>query len=288
MTHARPQPSGIHTKGQTQTDLPSISVQDLTRLFEPVRIRRIEVIFSALGGLVPGKDAVLDDDEEFEEEQDEPFERVTRGRVALDNISFEAKGGECLGIVGPPLSGKSILMRILAGLAPPTSGRVVIRGRVAPALGSAMDLFPRFGRVKGTLPSYAALVGIPPRLARARFPEIMDFLGSTELAKRHVSSLSKGERWSLILTLALHVDADVVLIDGATPLDPFGTACRERLIVLKHSGVLVILTGQTVESVSWLADRVIQIESGGVVGEERIDPSYEIDPEASVDTRIPT
>lgn len=254
-----------------ETREPSVSVEDVSRIYEPIRVRRIEVIFSVLGGIVPGEDAVPEDEEEFEIEDEAP-ERVTSGeRVALENVSFAVSGGSCLALVGPPRAGKSVLMRVIAGLAPPTSGRVVVHGRVAPALASTIGMFPRFGRVAGAVPALAALLGISSRTARHKFGEMIAFMDSADLPRKHVVRLSKPDRLSLILTLALHVDADVVLIDAAIPRGPFGEACRERLIELKRAGVLVILTGPTVESVSWIADRVIHMKRGKVVGEERVE-----------------
>jgi lipopolysaccharide transport system ATP-binding protein len=251
---------------------PAISVQKVTCRFEPVRVRRIESLFAVLGGIVPGE--FSQDLEDDLEEDEEPREPAARSTFVLTDVSFEAAGpGACVAVVGPALSGKSLLMRVLAGLTPPTSGQVVIHGRVAPALLGTLRLFPRYGRVKRTLPSLAALLGIHPRVARSRFPEIADFAGGEEIGKRHVSLVSKPERWGLTLGLALHADADIVLVDPVPSDGRLGDMCRERLLELKRAGALIVLTSRTVESISWIADRVIHLDNGSVVADTPITPS---------------
>lgn len=256
----------------SEVQAPAISVQDVTCRFEPVRVRRVESLFALLGGLVPG-DVGQDLEDELEEDE-EPSEPVSRTEFVLGDVSFEVAGrGTCVAVVGPALSGKSLLMRVLAGLMPPTSGQVVIHGRVAPALRGSLRLFPRYGRVKGTLPSFAALLGIHPRVARSRLREIADFVGDDQIGKRHVRLVSKSEKWGLALALALHADADVVLVDPVPSTGRLADACRRRLLELKRDGALIVLTARTAEAVSWIADRAIHLENGSLVGDTLIEPS---------------
>jgi ABC-type polysaccharide/polyol phosphate transport system ATPase subunit len=255
--------------------LPYVSVEHVSRRYEPIRVRRIEHIFAVLGGIVPGEGGNFEDEEEdLLEEEEQDVERVSQARIALDDVSFEARGGSCLALIGPAGSGKSVLAKIIAGLAPPTSGRVVVHGRVAAAIDSSAGLFPRTGRVRAGLPLFAGFHGIPPRLARRHMQEIADFLVWPDLRKQHMSLLTTKHRRSLMLTLALLVEADIVLIDGAMPPGPT-VKWQERMLELKRSGVLLIVTGQSVEAVSWIADRVIHLERGVIIGDERIDPTNE-------------
>lgn len=258
-------------------DQPYISVENVSRRYEPVRVRRIEYVFAVLGGIVPGEGAGFEDEEEdLLEEDDEEVEGVSRTRVALDDVSFEAAGGSCVALIGPARAGKSVLMRIIAGLAPPTNGRVVVHGRVAAALDSSVRLFPRGVRKMGAgLPIFAGFHGIPPRIARKHLQEVVDFLDWPDLRKEYISLVTRKHRRSLMLTLALHVDADIVLIDGAIPVGAKTVDWQERMLELKRTGVLLIVTGRDVESVSWIADRALHMKRGVIVGDERIVPTNE-------------
>lgn len=258
-------------------DQPYVSVENVSRRYVPVRVRRIEHVFALLGGIVPGEGAGFEDEEEdLFEDDDEDVERVDRTRVALDDVSFEAAGGSCVALVGPARAGKSVLMRIIAGLAPPTNGRVVVHGRVAASLDSSVRLFPRGVRRMGAgLPLLAGFHGIPPRIARKQLQEVVDFLDWPDLRKEYISLVTRKHRRSLMLTLALHVDADIVLIDGAIPVGEKTVDWQERMLELKRAGVLLIITGRDVESVSWIADRAVHMERGVVIRDERIVPTNE-------------
>ena len=255
--------------------LPYVSVEQVSRRYEPVRVRRIEHVFAKLGGIVPGEGANLEDEDEELFDDDEPeVERVREARLALDGVSFDVTAGSCVGLVGPPGAGKSVLTRIIAGLSPPTSGRVVVHGRLSAALDSSVGLFPRTGRLG--MPLFAGFHGISPRIARRHLQDVADCLDWPTLNKQYMGLMTRKHRQALMVTLALNVDADIVVIDTTMPVVVRTTHIwQERMLELKRAGVILIVTGPDVESVSWIADRVIQLEDGVIVGDERIVATHE-------------
>lgn len=260
----------LHDRHQHDDHLPYVSVEHLSRRYAPVRVRKIEHVFAKLGGIVPGEGANLEDEEDdiFDDEEPE-VERAQEPRVALDDVSFDARGGSCVGLVGPTGSGKSVLMKIIAGLAPPTSGRVVVHGRLAAAIDSSIGLFPRTGKVGAGLPLFAGFHGISPRTARRHFQDVADSMELPNLRKQYMGLMTRKHRQALMVTLALNVDADIVLIDTSMPVIVRTTSIwQERMLELKRQGVLLIVTGPDADSVSWIADRVIRLERGVIVSDE--------------------
>jgi ABC-type polysaccharide/polyol phosphate transport system ATPase subunit len=254
---------------------PLVRAEHVSRRYTPQKPRRIEYFFAKFGGIEPGEATLFEDEEEDEFLQDvaeaQP-ERPTRDFVALDDVSFVAEGGSCLALVGPTRAGKSLVLKIVAGLVPPTSGRVVVRGRVAPALDAAVALLPRRGSLARNLMPYAALLGLSARDVRRRLPEIFDFTGDPALRDLYIGGTDRGRRRMTLLALTLTSDAEVVLYDSAFSPDAFGERCRERLWQHRQAGKVVIVAARDVTSVETLADRIIYLERGRVVGEERHDP----------------
>src|SRR2546427_12798962 len=103
-----------------QPDHPYVAVDRLSRHYDPPSSgSRLEHLFARFGGIEPGE-ALLDDDEDddvLEQDVDDvEGERADRHIVALDGVSFHADGGSCVAFIGPPAAGKSVLLKVIAGL----------------------------------------------------------------------------------------------------------------------------------------------------------------------------
>ncbi len=162
------------------------------------------------------------------------FEGVTAGYgdvVALDNLTLEAASGELLVLVGPSGSGKSTALRVLAGLQPPTAGRVVIGGR------DVTSAPPHERRVAMVFQDYALYphltvrdnLAFGPRLRReadanARITRVAQQLGLADLLGRYPDQLSGGQQQRVAVARAMVREPDVYLMDE--PLSNLDTQLR--------------------------------------------------------------
>lgn len=133
---------------------------------------------------------------------------------ALRSISFEVNRGECLGIVGRNGAGKSTLLQILAGTLSPSSGEVLINGRVAALLELGSGFNPEFiGRENVML--NGTILGLSEKEVMQRFDAIAAFADIGEFIEQPVKTYSSGMTLRLAFAVMAHVDADVLIIDEA-------------------------------------------------------------------------
>jgi energy-coupling factor transporter ATP-binding protein EcfA2 len=253
-------------------DGPLLSIEGISKEYAPLGSQRIQRMFAYLGGITPDEnlldEEVEDEDDEFETE---PMDRSGLGKVVVNDVSLTAHGGSCVALEGPPRAGKSLLLKISAGLVPPTRGRVVVRGLVAPALDAAAAVLPKGVRFGTALPVVAGMVGVPPALVRKRWPEICDLLELPRLGRTFTSSLDGRRRGEVLLATMLALDPDVLLLDTTIPSGPQGERFLERLLELRRTGSLIVAATHDAYSLELAPDRVVRMRRGRIVGDEPYD-----------------
>ena len=203
---------------------------------------------------------------------------------ALDHISFSVNKGEFIAIIGPSGSGKSTLLHILGGVDKPTSGKVfmndhdvyvqndeqlaIFRRRQVGLIYQFYNLIPVLNVVENmTLP--LKLDG--QKVNEERVNELLDLLGLAERRKHLPSQLSGGQQQRVSIGRALINAPALVLADEPTGnLD--SKSSQEIIGLLKHSNkkygqTLIVITHD--ENITLQADRIIRIEDGQVVSDER-------------------
>ena len=203
---------------------------------------------------------------------------------ALDHISFSINKGEFIAIIGPSGSGKSTLLHILGGVDKPTSGKVfmndhdvyvqndeqlaIFRRRQVGLIYQFYNLIPVLNVVENmTLP--LKLDG--QKVNEERVNELLDLLGLVERRKHLPSQLSGGQQQRVSIGRALINAPTLVLADEPTGnLD--SKSSQEIISLLKHSNkkygqTLIVITHD--ENIALQADRIIRIEDGQIVSDER-------------------
>jgi lipopolysaccharide transport system ATP-binding protein len=190
----------------------------------------------------------------------------------LRDVSFELPPGSSLGIVGQNGAGKSTLLKLGARVIDPTAGSVRVNGRVSALLELGVGFHPELtGRENVFL--YGSLVGIPRAVMHQRFDEIVAFSEIERFIDMPVKFYSSGMYLRLAFAVAIHVEADVLLIDEVFAVGDasFQQKCIERIQALQNSGVTTLFVSHNAGLVRQMCQQALWIEDGHVVGFDAAD-----------------
>ena len=185
---------------------------------------------------------------------------------ALDQISFDLKRGETLGIIGRNGAGKSTLLQIVSGTLQPSTGSFSCSGRVAALLELGAGFNPDFtGRENARL--NAAIYGLSESEIEHKMPEIIEFSGIGEFIDRPVRQYSSGMFVRLAFSVIVHVDPDILIIDEALAVGDvlFSQKCMRFLEEFKQRGSILFVSHDA-GAVSLLCDRVLWLDGGRQMG----------------------
>ena len=190
-------------------------------------------------------------------------ERSFESLWALDGVSFEVAQGEVFGIIGPNGAGKSTLMKIMARVLPPTEGRVVVRGSVAPMI----ELGAGFNNDQTGLENiimYGTLLGRTPDHMRSRAEEIAAWADLSDYIDVPLRSYSSGMLARLAFSIATDIEPDVLVVDEVLSVGDAAFQIRsgDRMRALIDRGASVVLVSHNLDTVIELADRAMWLDHG--------------------------
>lgn len=181
---------------------------------------------------------------------------------ALQDVSFEVKKGETVGIIGRNGSGKSTLLQLLCGTLNPTSGSIQIKGRIAALLELGAGFNPEFSGRDNVFMN-ATLLGLTQDQTSARLDKILSFADIGDFIDQPVKTYSSGMFVRLAFAVIAHVDADILVIDEALAVgDVFFTQkCMLFLKKFQQNGTVIFVTHDT-SSVLALCNKAIWLNKG--------------------------
>lgn len=185
---------------------------------------------------------------------------------ALREVTLDLAPGDILGLVGPNGSGKTTLLKLLAGITRPTEGSVEVRGRVVSLLEAASAFHPELtGRENIVLAG--VIQGARRRVMQQRVDSIVAFAGLESFADVPLKRYSTGMHVRLALSVALHVDGDVVLIDELLSAADaaFQRRCVSRLAAMAAQGCGAMLASHDRGLVRSSCSQALLLDSGRVV-----------------------
>ena len=186
---------------------------------------------------------------------------------ALQDVSFEINRGEVLGIIGRNGAGKSTLLKVLSRITEPTSGRVIINGRIASLLevgtGFHQDLTGR-----ENIYLNGAILGMSKAEIRAKFDEIVDFAEIERFLDTPVKRYSSGMYVRLAFAIAAHLEPEILIIDEVLAVGDvvFQKKCLGKMQNAADSGRTVLFVSHNMQTIAGLTERAILLQSGRVVG----------------------
>lgn len=183
---------------------------------------------------------------------------------ALNDISFEVKKGEPVGIIGRNGSGKSTLLQVICGTLTPTSGIVQTKGRIAALLELGSGFNPEFtGRENVYL--NGSVLGLTTEEINARFNDIVAFADIGEFIEQPVKTYSSGMLVRLAFAVVAHVDADILVIDEALAVGDtvFTQKCMRFLRRFMESGTILFVS-HAIDSVNNLCKSAVWLDHGSM------------------------
>lgn len=197
---------------------------------------------------------------------------------AIRGVSFVARQGEAIGVIGKNGAGKSTLMRAIAGLLPPAQGRVYAEG-LPTLLGVNSALVKSLPGARNIELGLLAL-GLTPAEVAEKFDDIVEFSGIGDAVNLPMRSYSSGMGARLKFAIASSVPREILLIDEAlaTGDGEFLKRSAERIQRLRDEADTIFLVSHSMSSVKETCDRVIWLDDGLIIADGHPDdiiPEYE-------------
>ena len=198
-------------------------------------------------------------------------QRLLSGRVraedfwALRDISFEVPEGESLALIGHNGSGKSTMLKVIAGILRPSSGTVRQRGRIAGLLELGAGFHQELtGRENVYL--NAAFLGLSRRDTDRVYDEIVRFAELEDFMETAVKFFSSGMLVRLGFAVAAHVDPGIILIDEVLAVgdEQFQARCLDRVRTFQREGRTIVFVSHALDLVRQLCDRAVMLDHGVV------------------------
>lgn len=197
--------------------------------------------------------------------------------TAVNNLNLDVAKGEIFGFVGPNGAGKTSTMKIIAGLMPPTSGKVYVDGvdavnesrKVKEKIGYMPDFFGVYDdlKVKEYLEFYASIYGINGKESRKVCGDLLELVDLTSKENAYVDSLSRGMKQRLCLARSLVHNPELLILDEpASGMDPRARfEMKDILRTLKDMGKTIIISSHILPELAELCSTIGIIERGNIV-----------------------
>jgi lipopolysaccharide transport system ATP-binding protein len=193
---------------------------------------------------------------------------------AVQDLGFQVRKGETLGIIGANGAGKSTTLKLLSRILRPNRGRIVKRGRMS-ALIEVGAGFHQDLTGKENVYLNGCIMGMKRAEIDKKFDEIVDFAGIGDAIDTPVKRYSSGMYARLGFAVAAHVDPDILVVDEVLSVGDmqFQEKCFERMRQVAASGTTVIFVSHNLQAVQMLCSRTMLLKAGRA---ERIGPTSEV------------
>lgn len=186
-------------------------------------------------------------------------------RKVLDDISFEVKKGEAIGLIGHNGCGKSTTLKLLTKIMYPDSGNIEMKGRVSSLIELGAGFHPDMSG-RENIYINASIFGLTRKEIDTRVNDIIAFSELEEFIDNPVRTYSSGMYMRLAFSVAINVDADILLIDEILAVGDanFQAKCFDKLREVKALGTTIVIVSHSLGQIEQICERCIWIDEGKI------------------------
>ena len=185
---------------------------------------------------------------------------------ALDDLTFNVKKGEVVGLIGSNGAGKSALLKVVSGVMKPTKGKIEVSGVISPMieLGAGFDLELT---ARENIYLNGAILGYSKEFLEEKFDDIVKFSELEDFLDVPVKNFSSGMTAKLAFSIATVVNPEVLIVDEILSVGDikFQEKSKGKMLEMIKGGTTVLYVSHSLESIKDLCDRVIWIEHGKLI-----------------------
>jgi ABC-type polysaccharide/polyol phosphate transport system ATPase subunit len=187
--------------------------------------------------------------------------------AALTNVSVSVPRGQTLGVIGRNGSGKSTMLKLVAGISKPTSGTVKVNGRISALIELGAGFHPEISGRENVFIN-GIMLGLTKREITERFDEIVEFAEMKEFIDAPVKTYSSGMYMRLGFAVAIHVDPEVLLVDEVLAVgdEGFTHKCLDKFAEFKRRGKTILLVTHSLGMVERFCDEALWLDAGRIKG----------------------
>lgn len=184
---------------------------------------------------------------------------------ALDDVTFNVNAGESIGIVGRNGAGKSTLLKVLSRISSPTSGKIVVRGRIASLLEVGTGFHPELtGRENIFL--NGSILGMLRKEIQSKFDEIVDFSGTEKFLDTPLKHFSSGMQLRLAFAVAAFLEPEILIIDEVLAVGDaeFQKRCMGKMEAVSKSGRTILFVSHNMGAIQTLCEKSVYLQNGKI------------------------
>ena len=184
-------------------------------------------------------------------------------RRVLKNINLKIKKGESVALIGVNGSGKSTLLKLMTKIIYPTSGKIIVNGKLTSLLELGAGFHQDFSG-RENIYFNASIFGLSKKDIDDRIEDIIAFSELEEFIDNPVRTYSSGMYMRLAFSVAINVDADILLIDEILAVGDqhFQDKCLNKMLELKKQGKTMVFVSHSEHAVKFLCDRAVWLSDG--------------------------
>ena len=187
---------------------------------------------------------------------------------ALNNLSFEVKKGETVGIIGTNGSGKSTILKVISGVLTPTTGEVEVNGVISALLELGAGFNMDYTGIENIYMN-GTMMGFSKKEMDAKLQEILDFADIGDFVYQPVKTYSSGMFVRLAFALAINVEPEILIVDEALSVGDvfFQSKCYRRMEEIRQKGTTILMVTHDMGSIIKYCDKVVLLNKGNFVAE---------------------
>ncbi len=186
-------------------------------------------------------------------------------RDVLNDINIDIRKGETVALIGVNGSGKSTLLKLITRIIYPSKGNIKVNGKVSSLLELGAGFHPDFSG-RENIYFNASIFGLTKKEIDDRLDDIIKFSELEEFIDTPIRTYSSGMYMRLAFSVAINVDADIILIDEILAVGDqhFQEKCMDKMLELKKNGKTIVFVSHSASAVKFLCDRSIWLKDGKV------------------------